>query len=130
MMLYFFPLIGGIQVLDSGFFEGGTFGWDFRVPIVSGTPDSTNKNFAVSGFSQGRISQIPEFLTKGDMDNSIQMRWILAIKECEGNIECCDQKEDKEDCRKKDTRRAASKGKNNLNHTFIFDQLTFVFHQY
>ena len=66
MMLYFFPLISGIQVLDYGFFEGGTC---FRVPIVSGTPDSTSKNFAVSGFSQGRISQIPEFLTRGDMDN-------------------------------------------------------------
>ena len=83
MMLYFSPLIGGIQVLDSGFFTGRTC---FRVPIVSGTPDSTTKNFAVSGFSQGRISQIPEFLTKGDMDNSIQMRWILVIKECKGNI--------------------------------------------
>ena len=106
--------------------SGGTFGFQLLVGLR--IPQA--KIFAVSGFSQGRISQIPEFLTKGDMDNSIQMRWILAIKECEGNIECCDQKEDKEDCRKKGTRRAASKGKNNLNHTFIFDQLTFVFHQY
>ena len=89
----FSPSSRGIQVLDSGFFNGGTQprtqassrypsyqrrlgteceiaendwerGWvglAFRVPIVSGIPDSTSKNFPDSGFSQGRISQIPEF---------------------------------------------------------------------
>ena len=106
----FSPSSGGIKVLDSGFLNGGTqprtqassrypsyqrrlgieneiaendwerdcVGLAFRVPQakIFWTPDS-------------RKEEVPRFrnsLTKGYMDNSIQIRWIPAIKECEGNI--------------------------------------------
>ena len=38
-------------------------GWDLLcgLQLLVGIPDSTSKDFLDSGFSQGRISQIPEF---------------------------------------------------------------------
>ena len=153
-MCIFFPSSGGIQVLDSGFLNGGTqphtqassrypsyqrrlgteneiaetdwerdwVGLAFRVPQakIFRTPDSRKEEF-------------PRFrnsLTKGYMDNSIKCGGFWRLKSVKGTYNVVTERRTKKTEEKKTTdAQSGQQGKKNLNHTFIFDQLTFVFHQ-